>query len=107
MEKRKVILDGASFAEFSDLLTEVVTGVVRRELKGLTTDNKQIPIEYGTRGQVSKKLQISLSTLHSYTKNGILQGCRIGGKVLYKWDEVEKAVKDMQSIKFQRRTSKK
>jgi hypothetical protein len=37
----------------------------------------------------SKKLNISLPTLHSYTQKGILKGYKVGVRVLYKKSEVE------------------
>ncbi len=45
-----------------------------------------------TRIETSKKLNISLPTLHSYTKRGILKGYRVGVRVLYKYSEVESAL---------------
>jgi len=44
---------------------------------------------------VAKRLQISLPTLHAWTKNNILKSYRIGNKVRYKKDEV---LKGLQSI---------
>lgn len=45
-----------------------------------------------TRNETSKKLNISLPTLNSYTKRGILKGYRVGVRVLYKYSEVESAL---------------
>ena len=42
-----------------------------------------------TRKETSKKLNISLPTLHSYTQKGILKGYKVGVRVLYKKSEVE------------------
>ena len=42
-----------------------------------------------TRKETSKKLNISLPTLHSYTQKGILKGYKVGVRVLYKNSEVE------------------
>ena len=51
-----------------------------------------------TRQEVSKWLDISLPTLHAWTKNGILQAYRIGNKVRYKKSEV---LTSLQSINHQ------
>jgi len=59
--------------------------------------------EYGTRRDVCERLKISLATLHYYTKDGTLTGYRIGGRVLYKWAEVEQAVKQVESVKYKHR----
>lgn len=50
--------------------------------------------KYLTRGEVARFLKISLPTLHRYTKDSILKSYRIGGKVRYKLEEVENALKE-------------
>lgn len=50
---------------------------------------------YLTRGQVSKLLQISLPTLHDYTKRGFLTSYRIGFKVRYKSSEIDTALREV------------
>lgn len=45
-----------------------------------------------TRGQVAKMLQISLPTLHNYVKQGLIKSYRIGGKVRFKANEIEKSL---------------
>ena len=57
---------------------------------------------YGTRKQVAKKLHISLPTLNELTKSGVLIGFKIGGRVLYEWEQVNNAVKQIESTKFKR-----
>lgn len=58
--------------------------------------------EYLSRKEVSKFLKISLPTLLEYTKKGILIGYRIGGRVLYKQDEVKGSLKEIRSVKYRR-----
>lgn len=53
---------------------------------------KELKERYLTRGQVSKLLQISLPTLHNYTKQGIITAHRLGSQVRYKAAEIEKAL---------------
>ena len=50
------------------------------------------PNEYLTRLEVSKLLKIDLSSVHNWTKKGILQSYQIGGRVYYKRKEVENAI---------------
>lgn len=59
--------------------------------------------EFLTRKEVSEKLRISLPTLNSLTKEGIVTGYRIGGRVLYKWDEVESVLTEITSTKYKRK----
>jgi len=48
-----------------------------------------------TRQEVAKLFNVSLPTLHSWTKNGILQAYRIGNKVRYKKVEVLTALQSI------------
>ena len=90
----------------SDLQT-IISETVRNEVQ------KLIPKEptskktdtYGTRKEVAKELKISLPILNEHTKNGTIKGYRIGGRVLYKWNEVFESVKLIQSLKYKRGTA--
>ncbi|WP_076548666.1 helix-turn-helix domain-containing protein [Maribacter ulvicola] len=48
-----------------------------------------------TRQEVAKWLDVSLPTLHAWTKNGILQSYRIGNKIRYKKNEVLNALQSI------------
>lgn len=61
------------------------------------------PENFGTRKEVSKELRISLPTLNELTKNGELKAYRIGGRVLYKWEEVINSLKEIQASKYRRK----
>ena len=50
------------------------------------------PTEYLTRVEVSKLLKIDLSSVHNWTKKGILTSYQIGGRVYYKRTEIENAI---------------
>ena len=65
-------------------------------------DQNQSKNYYGTRKQVASKLHISLPTLNELTKTGALTGYKIQGRVLYKWDEVDKALIRIESNKYKR-----
>lgn len=54
----------------------------------LKTVKPQPETQLLTRQEVAKWLDISLPTLHAWTKSGILQAYRIGNKVRYKKSEV-------------------
>lgn len=49
------------------------------------------PTEYLTRNDVSQMLSVDLSTVHNYTKRGLLQPYSIGSRVYYKRSEIEQA----------------
>jgi excisionase family DNA binding protein len=54
---------------------------------------------YRTRKETAELLNISLPTLHHYTKKGILTGYRVGVRILYKQSEIESA---LTQIKYER-----
>jgi len=58
--------------------------------------------EYLTRQQVKEKLHVSFPTLNRFDKEGILTARKIGGRVLYLWSDVEKAINPEQPIKYRR-----
>lgn len=67
------------------------------------TKSKPAPKEkYLTRGQAARLLQISLPTLHQYTKAGILTSYRVGSRVRYKALEIEAALKE-RSYQFRKK----
>ena len=50
------------------------------------------PNDYLTRVEVAKMLKIDLSSVHNWTKKGILTSYQIGGRVYYKRSEIENAI---------------
>jgi len=64
----------------------------------------QLPdIEYLTRKETATLLKISLVTLHDWTKQGRLTSYCIGTRVRYKADEVNNALIEIKTIKYQRK----
>lgn len=53
-----------------------------------------------TRKETAVKLNISLPTLNTYTKKGILIGYKVGARVLYRTSEVEKALTEIKYSNF-------
>jgi len=51
--------------------------------------------EYLTRKETALKFHISLVTLNRLTKDGTLKSYRIGGRVLYKSNEINHALTEM------------
>lgn len=55
-----------------------------------------------TKKEVSSMLRISLPTLQRLTQSGSITGYRMGRRILYRADEVEKALKSIDTIKYKR-----
>lgn len=58
---------------------------------------------YLTRLQAAEMLHITLPTLNFYTKNGLIQGSRIGTRILYTEDAVNEAVKTIPVLRRMKR----
>ena len=66
---------------------------IKSEIKDLKKNfQPKEPTEYLTRNEVAKLLKIDLSSVHNWTKKGILQSYQIGGRVYYIRKEVEDAI---------------
>lgn len=66
---------------------------LRRELQDIKSNFKpKEQTEYLSRNEVAKLLSINVSSVHNWTQKGILQAYQIGGRVLYKRSELEKAI---------------
>ncbi|MDO6491776.1 MULTISPECIES: helix-turn-helix domain-containing protein [unclassified Cellulophaga] len=50
------------------------------------------PNVYLTRLEVAEMLKINISSVHNWTKKGVLTAYQISGRVYYLRDEVEKAI---------------
>jgi|WetSurMetagenome_2_1015567.scaffolds.fasta_scaffold00004_27 excisionase family DNA binding protein len=72
-----------------------------RNLKNETKTSKP-DIHYLSRQEVADLLKISLPTLNEYTRTGIIQGSRIGSRVLYDETAVREAVKEIPTHKYKR-----
>lgn len=53
------------------------------------------PTEYLTRHEVAELLKIDISSVHNWTKKGILISYGIGGRVYYKRVEVDNAIQQL------------
>ena len=58
--------------------------------------------EYITSKEAAKRLNISLPTLHSYSKSGIIPKYYLGNRVLYKVSEIELAPQKVPSFHLKR-----
>ena len=76
-----------TFETTKDQLVARVVNELKNELKQATFTE-----QYLTREEVSELLKISLSTIHNWTKRGILLPYQIGGRVYYKASEIESSM---------------
>jgi excisionase family DNA binding protein len=93
----EIILHTTPKSELKNLIAEAIKEQLSTFFEKKDTEDKLL-----TRKQVSGMLSISLPTLHTWTKEGIIQGIRIGSSIRYKSSEIEKALQNIQSIKYSR-----
>lgn len=87
----QIILQGLDIDEFRQLLHETV----EEKFKVLLVQSKvQSKEKYLSRTEVADLFKISLPTLHSYTKQGLITSFRIGYKVRYKESDIKDALKE-------------
>jgi hypothetical protein len=76
-----------------DEICEKICKAVLEEILKQKTQSSPDEEEHYTRKETAKKLRISLPTLNTYTKNGLLKSYSIGNRILYSKMEVEEAIK--------------
>lgn len=75
-------------------LQDAIIAAVRVELESLRMEfQPKQPTEYLTRTEVRDLLKVDLSTVHNWTKRGILKSYGIESRIFYKRSEVEAAIK--------------
>ena len=86
-------------------LKTIIQDAVKNVLVGVvpTPQPKDLAPELFTRAKTAEYLGVSLPTLNDWTKNGIVKGYRIAGRVRYKLTDVENALKEIETYKNKRR----
>lgn len=74
------------------LQEQILEGVKSQLEQFLQKYKPKQPQEYLTRREVAEMFKIDLSSVHNWTKKGILQAYQIAGRVYYKRTEIESAI---------------
>ena len=78
-----------------ELQTAIIDGVkTQLETLKLHFETKQ-PKPLLSRAEVSKMLNVSLVTLNKWNKNGKLKAVGIGGRVLYRQEDIDNAIVEL------------
>lgn len=81
--------------DLTSLLLDKMLDAFRGVVKEMMDSREQKVPAYFTRKEVASKFQISLVTLHEWTTRGLIEAYRVGGRVYYKQEAVEKALKSI------------
>lgn len=88
-----------SVTDLKDLIFDSVAEALKENATPQATPKPQA--EYLTRKQTAKKLHISLATLDTYTKLGLLTAVKIGHRVLYRSVDINDSLTEkINSVKF-------
>jgi len=74
------------------LQTAIIEGV-KLQLDELKKNfQPKTPTEFLSRQETAKLLKVDISSIHNWTKRGILQSYGVSGRVYYKRSEIENAI---------------
>ena len=77
------------------LQNAIIEGI-KSQLESLKTHfQPPRPKTYLSRAEVSKMLNVSFVTLNKWNKNGKLKAVGIGGRVLYRQSDIDKAIVEL------------
>jgi len=78
-----------------DELDGLIQNSILKVIKNQLPQQPEVKTNYLTRQNTADKLKISLPTLWKLTKEGVIPAYKMGKRVLYRTDEVEKATRQM------------
>jgi len=88
------------FQTTPEQLQEAIIQGVKFQLEDLKKHfEAKTPNQYLTRQKVSEMLSVDLSTVHNWTKKGILTARQIGGRVFYLRTDVENAIVELKTVR--------
>jgi excisionase family DNA binding protein len=81
-----------AFTITPDELIARVVKELKQELSQAAVTQSYHSYQFLSRNEVAKLLKISISTVHNWTKRGILTPYHIGGRVYFKPSEIENSM---------------
>jgi excisionase family DNA binding protein len=94
--ENQVLIQKTSLSELKAMINETM----EQHLRPAMLEKKASAIL--TRQEAAKMLNVSLPTLHFWTKEGIVKGTRISSRVRYRLKDIEAALVDIDSLKYKR-----
>lgn len=98
--QNSIILQNIDLQQLETMISNAVNkGIALVNSQATPTEN---PNELLTRKEVCKLLQITLPTLHEWTKEGVVTGYHINTRVRYKKSEILDTLQKVSQIKYKR-----
>lgn len=91
-----IILHNLTRDELFSEISKIVSQALDSKLK------PEAPITYLTKKEAAARLRLSLPTLSRLTANGTLHGLRVGRRVLFIANEIDQALKSIETLKYKR-----
>lgn len=91
MENKLIQVQDVTLEELAEAISEKLMNKVKLYLNQI--EESKDHDTYLTREEAAQYFSISLGTLWSWTKKGILKCCRVGNKVYYLKADLKKAVR--------------
>jgi excisionase family DNA binding protein len=85
-----------------DQLQNFISEAVRNELNNVQPIAPPDKEKYITRKETAQILGVSLVTIHSWTKTGLINGYRIGTRIRFKESEIMDSLNKVQTLKYRR-----
>ena len=96
----QIILEGMTVDTLSDIIRETVKDEIS---KGTSSPSPTPEDNYLTRKEAAHRLRVSLVTLTEWVNRSKLKAYKIGGRVLFRENEVEEALARIVPLKYRRR----
>lgn len=97
MPNNSIILHNVSSDELYSKFREIVSEEINKRLHPEVHQ-----LEYKTKNEVKTILRCSLRKVSRMTSDGTLKGYRFGRNILYKSDEINEVLKEIQVLKYKR-----
>ncbi len=97
VENKEVLIYKINPNELKSALIDSVKSQLNEFKKHL--ENYEKTNDYLSRNDVSKMLGINLSSVHNWTKKGVLRAYQISGRVYYKRSEIEESIVELKKVK--------
>lgn len=94
--QNSIILESITREELFAELRDIVNQALDKKLQPET------PKDLLTKKEACTKLRISEPTLDRLSSQGVVQKFKIGGRVLFRADQIDQALKEIHTLKYKR-----
>jgi len=97
-----VFVECATIEELVNILETRLSNSIEQKILTIIQDKAERKENFLTRKEAAQSLGVSLSTLHTLSKEGTVQSYRLRGQIRYKESEIEGALEQVKNLKYKR-----